>query len=101
MDHTHQTKTDVTKSVNKNNADHAILFEAVNLIISQGDQAGTVLLYSMMFYMHDDSWYSICRRRWLSTILHTGMPFHTAIPRPQAPHPVHCAPRPFHLCTPA
>ena len=33
------TKTDVTKSVNKNNADHAILFEAVNLIICQGDKA--------------------------------------------------------------
>jgi len=28
------TKTEVTKSVNKNNADHAILFEAVNLVIS-------------------------------------------------------------------
>jgi AP-2 complex subunit alpha len=27
------TKTEVTKSVNKNNADHAILFEACNLII--------------------------------------------------------------------
>jgi len=27
------TKTEVTKSVNKNNADHGILFEAVNLII--------------------------------------------------------------------
>jgi AP-2 complex subunit alpha len=27
------TKTEVTKSVNKNNADHAVLFEAVNLII--------------------------------------------------------------------
>jgi AP-2 complex subunit alpha len=33
------TKTDVTKSVNKNNADHAVLFEAVNLIIAHGDDA--------------------------------------------------------------
>jgi len=30
------TKTDVTNSVNKNNADHAVLFESVNLIVSQG-----------------------------------------------------------------
>ena len=27
-------KTEVTKTVNKNNADHGILFEAANLIIS-------------------------------------------------------------------
>ena len=27
------TKTEVTQSVNKNNADHAILFEAINVII--------------------------------------------------------------------
>lgn len=30
------THTEVTKSVNKNNADHSVLFEAVNLIIKQG-----------------------------------------------------------------
>lgn len=31
-------KTEVTKSVNKNNADHGILFEATNLIIHYGKQ---------------------------------------------------------------
>jgi AP-2 complex subunit alpha len=30
-------KTEVTKSVNKNNTDHGILFEAVNLIIHYGN----------------------------------------------------------------
>ena len=29
------TRTEVTKSVNKNNSDHSILFEAINLIIHQ------------------------------------------------------------------
>jgi len=33
------THTEVTKSVNKNNADHSILFEAVNLIIKQGNDS--------------------------------------------------------------
>ena len=37
------TKTEVTKSVNKNNADHAILFEAVNLIVHYGVAADPVL----------------------------------------------------------
>ena len=31
-------KTEVTKSVNKNNADHGILFEATNLIIHYGPE---------------------------------------------------------------
>ena len=31
------SKTEVTKSVNKNNTDYSILFEAVNLIIHQGE----------------------------------------------------------------
>jgi AP-2 complex subunit alpha len=30
-------KTEVTKSVNRNNAEHCVLFETVNLIIKQGD----------------------------------------------------------------
>lgn len=30
-------RTEVTKSVNKNNADHGILFEAANLIIHYGN----------------------------------------------------------------
>lgn len=30
-------KTEVTKSVNRNNAEHCILFEAVNLIMKQGE----------------------------------------------------------------
>lgn len=30
-------KTEVTKSVNRNNAEHCILFEAINLIMKQGD----------------------------------------------------------------
>ena len=34
------TKTEVTKSVNKNNADHAILFEACNLIIHHCSLSG-------------------------------------------------------------
>ena len=33
------SKTEVTKSVNKNNTDYSILFEAVNLIIHQGDDS--------------------------------------------------------------
>lgn len=33
------THTEVTKSVNKNNADHSILFEAVNLIIKHGNDS--------------------------------------------------------------
>jgi AP-2 complex subunit alpha len=33
------SRTEVTKSVNKNNADHAILFEAINLIIHQEDRS--------------------------------------------------------------
>ena len=31
------SKTEVTKSVNRNNAEHCVLFEAVNLVIKQGD----------------------------------------------------------------
>ena len=30
-------KTEVTKSVNRNNAEHCILFEAINLVMKQGD----------------------------------------------------------------
>ena len=33
-------KTEVTKSVNKNNADHGILFEAANLVITYGGTIG-------------------------------------------------------------
>eukprot|EP00505_MAST-04D_sp_SCG-Rhode-Island_P001696 Stramenopile-MAST_4_protein_1696 len=33
------SRTEVTKSVNKNNADHSILFEAINLIIHQEDRS--------------------------------------------------------------
>ena len=33
-------KTEVTKSVNKNNADHGILFEAANLVITYGGAVG-------------------------------------------------------------
>ncbi len=36
-------KTEVTKSVNKNNADHGILFEAANLVISYGGAVGMEL----------------------------------------------------------
>jgi AP-2 complex subunit alpha len=32
-------KTEVTKSVNRNNAEHCILFEAINLVIKQGEQS--------------------------------------------------------------
>jgi AP-2 complex subunit alpha len=35
--------TEVTKNVNKNNADHAILFEAINLIIHYKNSAFEVL----------------------------------------------------------
>lgn len=31
------SKTEVTKSVNRNNAEHCILFEAINLVIKQGE----------------------------------------------------------------
>jgi AP-2 complex subunit alpha len=31
------TNTEVTKSVNKNNGEHAVLFEAVNIVIKQGE----------------------------------------------------------------
>ena len=31
------SKTEVTKSVNRNNAEHCILFEAINLVMKQGD----------------------------------------------------------------
>lgn len=37
------TKTVITKNVNKNNADHAILFEAVNVIISHARLGSNVL----------------------------------------------------------
>lgn len=36
-------KTEVTKNVNKNNSDHAILFEAINLIIHYKGSAFEVL----------------------------------------------------------
>jgi AP-2 complex subunit alpha len=36
-------KTEVTKNVNKNNSDHSILFEAINLIIHYRDSAFEVL----------------------------------------------------------
>lgn len=36
-------KTEVTKNVNKNNSDHAILFEAINLIIHYKHDAYEVL----------------------------------------------------------
>jgi len=36
-------KTEVTKNVNKNNADHAILFEAINVIIHYKNAAVEVL----------------------------------------------------------
>ncbi len=36
-------KTEVTKSVNKNNADHGILFEAANLVIAYGGAVGMEL----------------------------------------------------------
>jgi AP-2 complex subunit alpha len=36
-------KTEVTKSVNKNNADHGILFEAANLVIVYGGTVGMEL----------------------------------------------------------
>ena len=36
-------KTEVTKNVNKNNSDHSILFEAINLIIHYGKAAFEVL----------------------------------------------------------
>jgi AP-2 complex subunit alpha len=31
------TNTEVTKSVNKNNGEHAVLFEAVNIVIKQAE----------------------------------------------------------------
>jgi AP-2 complex subunit alpha len=37
------SKTEVTKNVNKNNADHAILFEAFNLVIHYKSSAFEVL----------------------------------------------------------
>jgi AP-2 complex subunit alpha len=37
------TETDVTDSINKSNADHAILFEAVNLIVTWGSAGPAVL----------------------------------------------------------
>jgi AP-2 complex subunit alpha len=36
-------KTEVTKNVNKNNSDHSILFEAINLIIHYKNSAYEVL----------------------------------------------------------
>jgi AP-2 complex subunit alpha len=36
-------KTEVTKSVNRNNAEHCVLFETVNLIIKQGDASDPTL----------------------------------------------------------
>lgn len=36
-------KTEVTKNVNKNNSDHSILFEAINLIIHYKNSAFEVL----------------------------------------------------------
>jgi len=36
-------KTEVTKNVNKNNSDHSILFEAINLIIHYKNAAFEVL----------------------------------------------------------
>jgi AP-2 complex subunit alpha len=36
-------KTEVTKSVNRNNAEHCVLFEAVNLIIKQGEASDPTL----------------------------------------------------------
>lgn len=37
------SKTEFQKSVNKNNTDYSILFEAVNLIIHQGDRSAPIL----------------------------------------------------------
>jgi AP-2 complex subunit alpha len=37
------TRTEVSESVNKSNADHAILFEAINLIIHQGEASDPAL----------------------------------------------------------
>jgi AP-2 complex subunit alpha len=31
------TNTEVTKSVNKNNGEHSVLFEAINIVIKQGE----------------------------------------------------------------
>lgn len=36
-------KTEVTKNVNKNNSDHSILFEAINLVIHYKNSAYEVL----------------------------------------------------------
>lgn len=41
-------KTEVTKSVNKNNADHGILFEAANLVISYGGTMGSELKHDIL-----------------------------------------------------
>jgi len=49
------TKTEVTKSVNKNNADHGILFEAVNLVINYCYHGYvTQSLPNMMSHVVDD-----------------------------------------------
>lgn len=37
------TKTEVTKNVNRNNSDHSILFEVINLIIHYGDNSFEIL----------------------------------------------------------
>lgn len=41
-------KTEVTKSVNKNNADHGILFEAANLVITYGGAVGMELKHDIL-----------------------------------------------------
>jgi AP-2 complex subunit alpha len=45
------SKTEVTKNVNKNNAEHCILFEAVELIIAQGEASDPTLRVKMIGHL--------------------------------------------------
>jgi len=42
------TKTDASESVNKSNADHAVLFESVNLIVHQGQESDSKLRHQAL-----------------------------------------------------